>query len=164
MKTELVLSPEVQAVVDAIKNTGKSWHEIALPDHPIYPQFARKLVVTGFNTPDMEGDEDRIYVNVRQYLTLREGNIIYKRLEMPDWMIHEGNVEEIMGKNGVLKGTLRTTDDEDKIIEEKVEVLKAKSVQYIRFLIKTKSVHLVDIFAQFMGMYIPMFDIEINEI
>lgn len=164
MKTEIILTPEVQAVVDAIKNTGKSWHEIALPDHPIYPQFSRKLVVTGFNTPDMEGDEDRIYVNVRQYLTLREGNIIYKRLEMPDWMIHEGNVEEIMGKSGVLKGTLRTTDDEGSIIEEKEEVLKAKSVQYIRFLIKTKSVHLVDVFAQFMGMYIPMFDKEINEI
>jgi hypothetical protein len=49
-------------------------------------------------------------------------------------------------------------------VEEKEEVLKEPSVQYISFLIKTKSVHLVDIFAQFMGMYIPMFDKEINEI
>ncbi|TXI87152.1 MAG: hypothetical protein E6Q36_07940 [Chryseobacterium sp.] len=164
MKIDIILTPEVQDIVDAIKNTGKSWHEIALPDHPIYPQFSRKLVVTGFNTPDMEGDEDRIYVNVRQYLTLREGNIIYKRLEMPDWMIHEGNVEEIMGKDGVLKGIYRTTNDEGEIVEEKEAPLKAQSVQYIRFLIKTKSAHLVDIFAQFMEMYISMFDKEINEI
>ncbi|PIF44934.1 hypothetical protein CLU96_1933 [Chryseobacterium sp. 52] len=164
MKKELILTPEVQAIVDAIKNTGKSWHEIALPDHPMYPQFARKLVVTGFNTPDMEGDEDRIYVNVRQYLVLREENKIYKRLKMPDWMIHEGNVEEIMGENGVLKGILQTKDEEGNVISEVEEILKAQSVQYIRFLIKSKSVHLVDIFAQFMGMYILMFDKEINDI
>lgn len=164
MKTELILTAEVQAIVDAIKNTGKSWHEIGLPDHPVYPQFARKLVVTGFNTPDMEGDEDRIYINVRQYLVLRDSNKIYKRLKMPDWVIHEGNVEEIMGKNGVLKGIYRTTNDEGEIIAEKEEILKAQSVQYIRFLIKTKSVHLVDIFAQFIGMYIPLFDKEINDI
>ena len=124
MKTELIVTPEVQAIVDAIKNTGKSWHEIALPDHPVYPQFARKLVVTGFNTPDMEGDEDRIYVNVRQYLVLREGAKIYKRIKMPDWMIHEGNIEEIMSKNGALKGIIRTIDDEGKVVEEKEEVLK----------------------------------------
>lgn len=163
MKTELIITPEVQAVVDAIKSTGKSWYEIALPDHPMYPQFVRKLVVTGFNTPDME-NEDRIYVKVREYLVVREGNKLYKRLQMPDWMIHEANVEEIMGENGVLKGVWRTTDDQGQIIEEKDEVLKAQSVQYIRFLIKTKSVHLIDIFTQFMGMYIPLFDQEINNI
>jgi hypothetical protein len=63
-----------------------------------------------------------------------------------------------------LKGTRITKNDEGEIIEEKEEVLKGQSVQYIRFLIKTKSVHLADIFAQFMGMYIPLFDKEINEI
>ncbi|MEI7487869.1 MAG: hypothetical protein WCJ72_10760 [Chryseobacterium sp.] len=164
MRKELILTPEVQAIVDAIENTGKSWHEIGLPDHPIYLQFARKLVVTGFNTPDMEGDEDRVYVNIRQYLVLRKDNTIYKRVQMPDWVIHENNVEEIMGKNGVLKGICRITNDEGEIVEEKEEILKAQSVQYIRFLIKTKSVHLVDIFAQFIGMYIPLFDKEINDI
>ncbi|VFB05142.1 Uncharacterised protein [Chryseobacterium taihuense] len=33
---------------------------MALADHPIYPQFSKKLVVTSFNTPDMKGDEERI--------------------------------------------------------------------------------------------------------
>ncbi|MDV7696306.1 hypothetical protein N6B72_05170 [Chryseobacterium soli] len=164
MKTELIVTPEVQAILDAIKNTGKSWHEIELPDHPIYPQFARKLVVTGFNSPDIEGDEDRIYVNVRQYLVLKEENKIYKRLKMPDWMIHEGNVEELVGKNGVLKGIYRTTNDAGVIVEEKEGVLKVNSIQYVRFLIKTKSVNLVDVFARFMGQYIPLFEEEINNI
>jgi hypothetical protein len=163
MKTELILTPEVKAIVDAIDSTGKSWHEITLPDHPTYPQFSRKLVVTGFNTPDMEGQEDRIYVNVRQNLILKNGSI-YKRIKMPDWMIHEGNVEEITGPNGLLKGIVRTYDDEGNIIEEKEEVLKAKSVQYIRFLIKTKSAHLVDILGLFIGLYIDLFKSEIDDI
>ncbi|MDN4014475.1 hypothetical protein QX233_18545 [Chryseobacterium gambrini] len=164
MNTELIVTPEVQAVLDTIKNTGKSWHEMMLPDHPMYPQFARKLVVTGFNTPDMEGGEDRIYVNVRQYLIIKDGNIIHKRLKMPDWMIHEGNVEQVMGKDGFLKGIYRTTDDEGLVTDEKEAILKAPSVQYIRFLIKTKAAHLVDILQQFMGLYTELFDKEINEI
>lgn len=164
MKTELIVTPEVQAILDAIKNTGKSWHEVVLPDHPIYPQFARKLVVTGFNTPDMEGKEDRIYVNVRQYLIVRDGNILHKRLKMPDWMIHEGNVEEIMDENGFLTGIVRTTDDSGHIIEEKEEILKAQSVQYVRFLIKTKAAHIVEVLERFMGLYIVLFEEEINQI
>lgn len=164
MKTELIVTPEVQALLEAIKNTGKAWHEITLPDHPMFSQFTRKLVVTGFNTPDMEGSEDRIYVNVRQYLVLKEGNKTYKRLQMPDWLIHEGNVEEIVGKDGVLKGILRTTNENGGIISEKEEVLKAQSVQYVRYLIKTKNAHVVEILQRFMGQYIDLFDKEINNI
>ena len=66
-------------------------------------------------------------------------------------MIHEGNVEQVMGKDGFLKGIYRTTDDDGKVTEEKEAILKAPSVQYIRFLIKTKATHLVDILQQFMG-------------
>lgn len=164
MKTELIVTPEVQDVLDNIKNTGKSWHEVVLPDHPIYPQFARKLVVTGFNTPDMEGSEDRIYVNVRQYLIVKNGNALHKRIKMPDWMIHEGNLEEILGENGILKGISRTTDDNGQIIEEKEVVVKAGSVQYVRYLIKTKGAHIVDVLERFMGLYIQLFNQEINEI
>lgn len=164
MKTQLILTPEVQAIVDAIKNTGKSWYETMLPDHPLFPQFSRKLVVTGFNTPDMEGDEDRIYMYVRQYLILKSDNKIYKRIQMPDWMIHEGNSEEIIGKNGFLKGILRTTDDEGNLIEEKEQVIKAQSVQYIRFLINTKSVHLVDAIARFIPLYSEIHKLQIDSI
>lgn len=165
MNTELIISPENKAILDAIKNTGKTWFEMQLPDHPIYPQFARKLVVTGFNTPDMEGDEERIIVTVSQYLILKEGNVIHKKLTMPNWTIHEGNVEEIMGADGkLLTGILQIKDDEGNVISETVEPLKAQSVQYVRFLIKSKSVHLVDIFGKFMSLYVQLFDAKINDI
>ncbi|MCW3168897.1 hypothetical protein OMO38_10225 [Chryseobacterium sp. 09-1422] len=165
MNTELIIKPEDQAMIDAIKSIGKSWYEMALPDHPIYPQFARKLVVTGFNTPDMEGDEERIYVNVRQYLILKDGNVIHKRLTMPNWQIHEGNVEEIMGASGkLLTGIRQLKDDDGNVISEEIETLKAQSVQYVRFLIKTKSIDLVDVFAQFMGIYKDKFQTKIDSI
>ncbi|MDN4015336.1 hypothetical protein QX233_23070, partial [Chryseobacterium gambrini] len=78
--------------------------------------------------------------------------------------IHEGNVEQVMGKDGFLKGIYRTTDDDGQVTDEKEAILKAPSVQYIRFLIKTKAAHLVDILQQFMGLYTELFDKEINEI
>lgn len=164
MNKELILTPEIKALVEAIKNTGKTWHESALPEHPLYPQFNRRLVVTGFTTPDMEDDEDRIYVNVRQYLILKDSGKIHKRIKMKDWLIHEGNVEEIMTKEGVLKVPFEIKDDEGNVIEKGEEVLKAQSVQYVRFLIKTKALHLVDILGRFMGLYIDLFKEEIDDI
>jgi len=165
METKLIISPENQAMIDAIKNTGKTWFEMALPDHSVYPQFARKLVVTGFNTPDMEGDEERIYVNVRQYLILKEGNTIHRKIKMPLWQIHEGNVEEIVGTDGnLLTGTLTTYDDNGNVISEVEETLKAQSVQYVRFLVKNKQLHIVDVLARFMSIYVDKFKTEIDNI
>jgi len=165
MKKELIIKTKDQVVLDAIKNTGKTWFEMPLADHPIYPQFSRKLVVTGFNTADMEGDEERIYVNVRQYLILKENNTIHKKYIMPDWMIHEGNVEEIMGEDGnLLTGMLTEYDDDGNIISETPEVLKAQSVQYVRFLIKSKEAHIVDILTRFMGLYAEKFSTEIDAV
>lgn len=165
MKTEIIIKPETQAILNAIKNSGKTWFELQLPDHPIYPQFARKIVVSGFNTPDMEGDEERIYVNVRQYLILKNGNVIHKKIAMPNWVIHENNVEEIMGIDGkALTQKVVEKDDDGNIISETEEILKAQSLQYIRFLIKYKSVHLVDVFGKFMSLYVQVFEDKINDI
>lgn len=164
MKKELQITPEIQTLIDSIKNSGKTWYEIALPDLPIYPQFSRRLVVTGFTTPDMEGDEDRIYVNVRQYLILKDTGNVHKKIKMRDWMIHEGNVEEIMTKDGLLTVPFIIKDDAGNITEQGVEVLKAQSVQYVRFLMKTRSLHLVDVLGRFMGLYIDLFKEEIDAI
>lgn len=164
MKKELIITPEVQAILDSIENTGKIWYETYLPDHPIYPQFKRSLCVTGFNTPDMEGSEDRIYVMIRQHLVLKKDNTIYKRLEMPLWLIHEGNMEELMGENGPIKVDFIIRDENNQVVERGQEVIKAKSVQYIRYLIKTKSMHLVDILARFMPLYIEINTDKINSI
>lgn len=164
MNTELIIKPEDQAMIDAIKSIGKSWFEMALPDHPIYPQFARKLVVTGFNTPDMDGDEERIYVNVRQYLILKDGGNIHNRLKMPLWMIHEGNIEDVAGKDGLLTQTVQELDDDGNVISEVIEPLKAQSVQYVRFLVKNKQMHIVDVLARFMGIYVEKFKAEIDAI
>lgn len=159
-----IISPENQALLEAIKNIGKTWFEMDLPEHLVYPQFKRKLVVTGFNTPDMEGDEERIYVNVRQYLILKDGGNIHKRLKMPLWMIHEGNIEDVAGKNGLLNQTVQELDDNGNVISEVVEPLKAQSVQYVRFLVKNKQMHIVDVLGRFMEIYVEKFKTEIDAI
>lgn len=165
MKSELILTPEDQALLDAINNINDYWHEMALPDHPIYPQFSRKLIVKGFSNPDMKKPEERIYVYVSQVLTIKETNVIHKEIQMPYWMIHESNKEEIVkGDGSFMKGTRIFKDEEGNIIEEKEEIIKASSIKYVRFLIKTKSVHLTDVLEKFMVQYIPIFENEINNI
>lgn len=164
MGKELILSTEIETLLNEIKNTGKAWYEIPLPDLPIYPKFKRRLVVTGFTTPDMEGDEDRIYVNVRQYLILKDTGNVHKKIKMKDWMIHEGNVEEITGQNGLIKVPYVVKDEEGIVIEQGEEILKAQSVQYVRFLVKNKSMHIVDILERFMGIYIDLFKEEIDNV
>ena len=159
-----IISPENKALLEAIKNIGKTWFEMDLPEHSVYPQFKRKLVVTGFNTPDMEGDEERIYVNVRQYLILKDGGNIHKRLKMPLWMIHEGNIEDVAGKDGLLTQTVQELDDDGNVISEVIEPLKAQSVQYVRFLVKNKQMHIVDVLAHFMEIYVEKFKTEIDAI
>ena len=165
MKTETIISPENQMILDLIKNTGKTWFEMPLPDHPLYPQFSRKLVVTGFNTPDMGDTEDRIYVYVRQHLILKQGNVVHKKLRLPEWLIHEGNVEEIMGADGkLLTKKVVVKDDEDNVISETEDPLKAQSVQYVRFLIKSKAAHLTDVLGRFMTLYAKVFETKINDL
>ena len=43
-------------------------------------------------------------------------------------MIHEGNVEEILGENGYLTGINQTTNDEGEIINEEEVIIKAQSI------------------------------------
>ncbi|MGD1319148.1 hypothetical protein [Chryseobacterium sp. 2R14A] len=165
MKTEEIIKPEDQALIDAIESTDKSWFSMQLPEHPVYPQFARKLVVTSFNPPEIEGDEDRIYVLVQQHLILKEGNILHKKVKMPDWLIHEKNTEELRGLDGKIKTkTVIVKDDEGNEISRNEEPIKVPSIKYVKFLVKSKSAHLVDVIGQFMGIYVDKYKTEIDAI
>ncbi|WP_343642898.1 hypothetical protein [Chryseobacterium sp.] len=63
-----------------------------------------------------------------------------------------------------MKGIRQILDDDGNVIEEKEEVVKVPSIQYVRFLIKSKTVHLTDVLARFMVQYIERFEKEINDI
>ena len=104
-------------------------------------------------------------MNVRQYLILKDGNKIHKRLILPNWEIHQGNVEEIMYANGeLLMQMVIEKDDEGNLISEKTEPIRLPSIQYVIFLIKSKSVHLTDVLARFISLYAQLFDEKINDI
>lgn len=159
------LTPEIQEIVDGIENTGKTWYEMDLPDHPLYPIFKRKLVVTGFNTPDLENDdEDRIYISVREYLILKENEKIHKKIEMPIWSINENNSEQLLDDSGQQIVAEFTIEENGEIIDHGVDLVKVSSVQYIRYLIKTRSVHLADILQRFMPLYVQLYENQIDNI
>ncbi|WP_027380296.1 hypothetical protein [Chryseobacterium daeguense] len=163
--SELIINTNDKEMLDAINMTSDSWHEMPIPDHPVYPQFSRKLIVSGFSNPDMELPEERIYVYVTQVLTLKTTNNVHKKIRMPDWVIYEWNKEEVMRPDGTfITGIRQIKDEEGNIISENEEVIKMPSIQYVRFLNKTKSVYLVDILARFMIQYVDKFQTEIDDI
>ena len=163
--TRLILTTNDKEMIEAINMVSDNWHEMSLPDHPIYPQFSRKLIVTGFSNPNLEKPEERIYVYVTQVLTLKSTNEVYKYIPMKSWDIYEWNTEEVVRPDGtVMKGIRQILDDEGNVIDEKEEVIKVPSIQYVRFLIKSKTVHLTDLLARFMVQYVEYFKKEINEI
>ncbi|WP_299176073.1 hypothetical protein [uncultured Chryseobacterium sp.] len=152
-------------MIDAIKKVSENWFEMPLPDHPIYPQFSRRLIVSGFSNPDIEKPEERIYVYVKQILTLKSTNEVYKSIPMKTWNIYEWNTEEVIRPDGsVMTGIRQILDDEGNVIDEKQEAVKVPSIQYVRFLIKSKTVHLTDVLARFMTQYIELFKEEIDDI
>lgn len=163
--TELILTTNDKEMLQAIEMTSDNWHEMAIPDHPVYPQFNRKLIVAGFSNPDMDLPEERIYVYVTQVLTLKTTNAVHKKIRMPPWVIYEWNKEEVMRADGTLiTGIRQVKDPEGNIISETPEVVKMPSIQYVRFLNKTKSVYLVDVLARFMVQYVDKFKTEIDDI
>lgn len=165
MNTKLILTTNDKEMIDAIKMVSENWFEMPLPDHPIYPQFSRRLIVSGFSNPDIEKPEERIYVYVKQILMLKSTNEVYKSIPMKTWNIYEWNTEEVIRPDGsVMTGIRQILDNEGNVIDEKEEVVKVPSIQYVRFLIKSKTAHLTDVLAQFMAQYIELFKKEIDDI
>jgi len=84
---------------------------------------------------------------------------------MPYWMIHEGNKEQVSKPDGTfIKGIRVIKNEKGEIISETEELVKANSIKYVRFLIDTKSAHLIDVLQKFMSQYQPLFSREINNI
>lgn len=165
MTTELIINTNDKEMIDAINLVSDNWHEMPLPDHPILTQFSRKLIITGFSNPDLDKPEERIYVYVKQVLTLKSTGEVYKIINMKPWEIYEWNMEEVIRPDGsVMTGIRQIKDDQGNVIDEKEEIVKVPSIQYVRFLIKSKTVHLTDILARFMVQYLEKFSKEINEI
>lgn len=165
MKEEIIIKPEDQAFLDAIQNVSKNWHEIGLPDHPIYPQFSRKLVVTGFNSPELASPEERIYVNVSQVLTLKSTSQVHNVIPMPLWMIHELNKEEVLNAQGEKLEGIKVYKREDGTeIKRETFFLTTNSVKLVKFMLMGKIAYLPDVFSKFMAIYVDKFKTEIDAI
>lgn len=165
MTTEIIIQPQDQAFLDAIENVSSYWHEIGLPDHPIYPQFSRKIVVTGFNSPELASPEERIYVNVSQVLTLKATSQIHKVIQMPLWMIHELNKEEVLNAQGEKLEGIKVYKREDGTeIKRETFFLTTNSVKLVKFMLMGRIAYLPDILNKFMAIYVEKFKTEIDAI
>lgn len=174
MKTIQYKTPQDEALYNAICNVKPTWHEFDLPDHPIQNQFNRKLVVKGFlDAPKDKYNNEVLNVFVSQILTLKSTGDFYKEIPMKTWEIFEHNLEVVTaGNDAVMVEEVVTEMQYDEEGNELGEIeisrtdvpMKVPSIKLIKFLLKSKNAHLVDVFEKFMGMYVEFFAKEVDDI
>lgn len=78
MSEKIITTKKVQDILSAIENVPDWWAEIPLEDLPVFANFNRKLVVSGFNFPDLTEENDkRAEIFIRQIYTDKESGEVF---------------------------------------------------------------------------------------
>ena len=148
--------PEVyQPLYEGINSVPYHWAEYPLPDHPDLPQFSRKLIVTGFNSPDLQDQNDeRLYISVRQILVNKETGIILKKFNAPVWEIMSNTwsyIRNPVNPNQLIQVDKQIIDDETgEILSVEKSYIKVSTIKYLKLLLHSRKAHLVDLFALYL--------------
>lgn len=162
MKKIIFRSLEDEQLYNKIESVSDNWHEELLPDHPLRPQFDRKLVVSAFNCP-----EHQLFVVVFQHLIFKDSGELYKSIPMPMWEVKPENRENIITADGSnMMADEYDVDEAGDIIEDsKTEIeVKVNSAKYVRALTTFRWMFIPEVFSQFMVQYREKFATEIDDI
>lgn len=94
--TEKIYIPDnIQEILTQIENVSDWWAEIPLGDHPKLTGFNRKLVVSGFNFPDLsEENNKRAEIFIRQIFSDKEsGEAFVNRRQKPGSILIDTKTE-----------------------------------------------------------------------
>lgn len=155
MQTQDIFSQEATKLLALIENTPKYWAEFILPELPLFPLFKRKLAVVGFGVTPTENYQNEFFeISIIQVIENKETGELYKTKVEDVWYIYNTNKEEVIGSDGQeIKGIRKHYNQSGEVEKEEEIIMKAPSVQYIKFLILNKQIHITDLFKKFMGLY-----------
>ena len=151
----LKYSDAQKAFLNEVNNTPYYWGELPLEDLPAMPNHNRKIVVSGFNCPDLEENSDeRIYITIKRIFTDKSTGEVLSSKKSYNWEI-TANLKSIVNDFG--KVIKEITDDEGNVIETKEVDFKVQSVKLMRFLLLNKQKHLKDLFAEALTDFATQF-------
>lgn len=149
-----------QAFYDAVMSTPYYWAELPLGDLQEMPNHNRKIVVSGFNNPDLEDSNDeRIYITIKRLFIDKTSGKISTLKKTFQWEI-TANLKSIVNTFG--KVTKEITDDEGNVVETQEVDFKLPSVKLMRFLLLNKQKHLAELFEDALTDFATQFKTEID--
>ena len=155
MSEKLIIPDPYKPILEAIDKAPYFWAEYPLPDHPDLPQFNRKLVVSGFNSPDlMDQNDERLYISIRQILTNKETGKIFKIFNAPVWEIMSNTwsyFRDPSNPMALVQVTKNIVDDESgETVSSEKSYIKVNTIKYLKLLLHSRKAHLVDLFALYL--------------
>lgn len=149
----LILTPAIEARLQEINNTPYYWASINLPEHADLPNFNRKLVVSGFNSPDLEvNNDERFFITVKQIFINKDTGKIFKVFNAPQWEIYAHTWSYLRNEQfQVIEVDKQIFDENNELISTEKSKIQVSTIKYLKWLLLNKKAHLVDLFNLYMG-------------
>ena len=168
-KTEIILNDELREILKAVENVPIFWAVHPLEDLPELPQFNRRLVITGFNCPDLSDSnnvttEERVEITIKQIFEHKESGKMFMSIKQPVWLINADTWSFLRLGETPVEVAKNYLDADGKILKTDKVNIRVGSVKYTRFLIFNKKAHLVDLFKIYLADYAKMNIAELNKI
>ena len=148
-----ILTPIIEARLQEINNTPYYWASIDLPEHADLPNFNRKLVVSGFNSPDLEVNQDeRFFITVKQIFINKETGKIFKIFNAPQWEIYAHTWSYLRNEQfQVIEVDKQIFDENNELISTEKSKIQVSTIKYLKWLLLNRKAHLVDLFNLYLG-------------
>ena len=149
----IILTPAIEARLQEINNTPYYWASINLPEHADLPNFNRKLVVSGFNSPDLEVNQDeRFFITVKQIFINKESGKIFKIFNAPQWEIYAHTWSYLRDNQfQVIEVDKQIFNENNELISTEKSKIQVSTIKYLKWLLLNRKAHLVDLFNLYMG-------------
>ena len=162
----IILTPAIEARLQEINNTPYYWASIDLPEHEDLPNFNRKLVVSGFNSPDLEVNQDeRFFITVKQIFINKETGKIFKVFNAPQWEIYAHTWSYLRNEQfQVIEVDKQIFDENNELISTEKSKIQVSTIKYLKWLLLNRKAHLVDLFNLYLSDFAAAKIEELNKL
>lgn len=155
MNENLIIPNSINEKLIEIENNPLYWAEYSLSDLPDYPIHCRKIVVSGFNIPDLENENDKkIYITIKQILTNKETGVDFKKNNAPIYTIFSSDSSDLMDEeNKIILVDKHILDIEGNFLEIEKSTIKTPAIEYFKYNIINRKIHIIDIFRKYLEYF-----------
>lgn len=168
MNENLIIPENVQQILTAIESVQKFWAEYPLQDHADLPQFNRKIVVSGFNLPDLtEENNQKLEITVRQLFINKESGSVFINKRQPIWTISTDTWSYMRNPENasqLIEVDKQIFDEEGNPDGTEKSNIKVSTIDYMKFLLFNKYAHLTDLFSMYLKDFAIAKETELNQL